>query len=72
MRLELRTQTAAFTMELPDERYELLVNAFQAHMERDDDSDALEYGIHAMMADHYEREVAMNCPASVISEDLPF
>jgi hypothetical protein len=74
MRLELLTKTAVFAIELPDERYDILVKAFQAHLAKVEETDELDYGIHAMLADHYEKEIAMQCPASVVCEweDLPF
>jgi hypothetical protein len=72
MRLELRTTTREFTIDLPDHHYDLVVTAFQSHLIGEINDDELEYGIAAMMADHYDKEIEMNCQTSVISEDLPF
>jgi len=79
MRLELKTQTRTFTMDLPDEHYEMIRDAFQEHLAMNDGENDLYDGILTMLSDHYDYEIAMQCPDTVIrypdnviGQDLPF
>jgi len=74
MRLELKTQTRVFAIELPDHHYEMVVSAFQSRMDGEvTDQEELIYGIHAMLSDHYEKEIHNGLENSIVCcYDLPW